>query len=329
MKPKIVYIFMGIVILGLIATNILFYFQNDNLFGKIADFKKVTETLVRSQTEIVSKKDLNDALKKYLTNKDIIGLKKDLKNMDAVLESVGVTIGKLERKVKYNQKSDKQGRPKEPTVVCKEDGRPIDVHGYTKASQTKTIKDKNEADLVDVTFDASSKKPWSYDVFGREYHLSTVVGKRKDGSNLYYHSLKYKVPEKSNKLYNIPILSSAYKQQLSNRQIFWWNPTLDLSITPGGIIYSITPPENLWAFGIDLGVSFSSYGRTKADNLWKFFRVGLGYDAIQNSGFLSFSPVLFNFADPMPLLTNLYIIPKISFDYRGNLSLMLGFSVGL
>ena len=330
MKPTIVYIFMGVIILGLIATNLLSYFQNSELAGKIADFRKVTDTLVRSQTEIVSKKDLEDALKKYLTNKDISELKKDLKKMGATLGSVGITIGNLERKVKYNQKSDRKGKPKETVVVCKEDGRPIDVYGYTKASQIKTIKDKNEADLADITFDASSKTPWSYEVFLREFYLSTIVGKRKDGSSIYYHSLKYKVPSKhGDKLYNIPIISSSYKQRLNNRQMFWWNPTIDLSIGVGGIVYTITPPEDLLSVGVDIGLSFSSYGRTKADNLWKFFRIGIGYDAVQESAFLSFAPILFNIGDPMPLLTNLYIVPKISFDHKGNLGITFGFSVGL
>jgi len=330
MKSTVVYIFMGVIILGLIATNLFSYFQNSELAGKIADFRKVTDTLVRSQTEIVSKKDLEKALKKHLTNKDIDNLKKDLKEMNAILRSVGITIGKLERKVKYNQKSDKQGKSKETVVICKEDGRPIDIHGYTKASQIKIVKDKNEADLADVTFDASSKMPWSYEVLDREFYLSTAIGKKKDGSNIYYHSLKYKVPGRhKNKLFNIPITSSAYKQQVNDRQWFWFNPTIDLSISLGGVIYSIDSITNLWSLGVDLGLSLSSYGRTEADNLWKFFRFGLGYDTVQNSAFLSFSPALFNFADPMPLLTNLYIVPKISFDHYGNLTISLGLSVGL
>jgi hypothetical protein len=328
MKPKVVYIFMGIVILGLVITNILFYFQNDDLIGKMISFKQITETLVRSQTEIVSKKDLDKALKKYLTNKDITILKEDLRKMNATLGSVGITIGKLERKVKYNQRSDKQGKPKEPVVICKEDGRPIDVHGYTKTSQIKKIRDKNNADLADITFDASSKTPWSYEVFLRKFYLSTIVGKKKDGSDIYYHSLKYKVPNKhKEKLFNIPITSSSYKQRINDRQMFWWNPTIDLSVSFGGIIYSTVFPEDLLSVGVDLGFSTSSYGRTKADSLWKFFRFGIGYDAVQKSAFLSIAPISYNLGDPLPLLTNLYLTPKIHIDYKGNIALGLGIGV--
>lgn len=330
MKPSVVYALMGLIILGLVATNLLFYFQNNEIFGKISDFKKVTDSLVRSQTEVVSKKDLEKTLKKYFTNKDIGNLKKDLAEMNATLGSVGITIGKLERKVKYNLRSDKQGTPKTEVVVCKEDGRPIDVYGYTKASQIKTLKDKNEADLADVTFDASQAKPWSYDIFNREYHLATVVGKKKDGSDIYYHSLKYKVPSKhKDKLFNIPIVSSSYKQKINKRHMFWWNPMIDLSISLGGVIYSSNGTNELISLTPDIGFSTSSYGRTRADTLWKFFRFGIGYDAIQESVIFSISPVLFNFADPMPILTNLYLIPRISFDHLGNISAGLGFSVGL
>lgn len=325
MKPTIIYIFMGVIILGLIVTNILSYIQNKDLITEVTSFKNVTENFIRSQSEVVSKKELKEALVDLLTKKDLEAITKDLSKQGAALQSVGITIGKLEHKIRYNQSSDSTNKPKEPTVICKEDGRPIDVYSYTKASQIKILKDKNEADLAEVKFDASSKMPWDYEVFDREFRLSTIIGKKKDGSNIYYHSLKYKVPRKhKEKLFNIPIISSIYKQQLNNRQMFWWNPTIDLSISLGGIIYSIEPTTDLWSLGIDIGLSTSSYGRTEADNLWKFFRIGAGYDAIQNSALLSFAPVLYNIGDPLPLLTNLYIIPKISFDHKGNMTVGIG-----
>jgi hypothetical protein len=206
----------------------------------------------------------------------------------------------------------------------------IDTHGYTKAAQIKDVTDSNQAPLAEVSFDASKEKPWKYSVYERKFHLTTAIGKQDNGQLAFYHTLNYEVPEKSDQKYSIKLTSSEYLQLPQSRKMFWWNPLLDVSLFAGANVHSfaIGPgrADGVFSFGAELGISFSSYGYTKADNLWRFFRVGLGYDAERRTGHLSFSPALFNIGDPLPLLTNLWVYPYVGIDSGGGV--LIGGGIG-
>ena len=194
--------------------------------------------------------------------------------------------------------------------------------------------DSNSAPLASVTFDAAKDKPWSYDVFERKYRIVTAVGKQDNGQMTFHHTLDYTVPGKSIENYKISLLTSEYLQVPPSRKMFWWNPILDIGPFVGGTflkyaMWDMGRPDSVLSVGADLGLSFSSYGETRVDSLWRFFRVGLGYDAERRSGRLSFTPVLFNLGNPMPLITNLWLGPYISADSAGGLGAGLGITLQL
>lgn len=99
---------------------------------------------------------------------------------------------------------------------------------------------------------------------------------------------------------------NVFKKTQSISRMFWWNPKIDLSVA--GTI-STALQGGLLA---DIGISLSGYGKTVNDLTWRFFRIGAG---ISNSSFsLSISPVQYNVASVLPLVSNLWISPVIGYQ---------------
>lgn len=301
--------------------------ENTRLRSEVVQFKALTETLVRSSTKWATKEDVDKRMKELLSKEDLKAVKDDLKELGSSLTAVGRTVGSIRRKVSELEKSDREGPPNQDVVKC-DDGRLIDVHGYTKAPQIKELEDGNKAPVAKAEFNAAKAKPWKYEVYERTYHLTTVVGKKDSGQLTFHHVLEYGVPGKSDKTFPVKLATSEYLQIPRSRQMFWWTPALDVGVFAGGRVFGIgDDPGDIFSFGADLGFSFSSYGRTKADSLLRLFRLGAGYDAQKGTAHFSFSPVQVNVGDPLPLLTNFWLWPYVGLDTKGALN--VGGSVGL
>ena len=110
--------------------------------------------------------------------------------------------------------------------------------------------------------------------------------------------------------------------------MYWFNPILDINAFIGGNVYPFANwsgnPTSTLSTGFDLGVSFSSYGETRADSWFRLFRLGVGYDAARRAASFSFAPFAFNIGKPLPLITNLFLTPRISFDSAGGLVVGVG-----
>ena len=332
MIKTIIGIIVSIFIIGLIIIGYFSYKSiiNNNflLQNEVVKFKKLTEDLIRSNTEWVKRKDIEKELKNLMTKEDLKKVKEDLKKLNSNLNAIGKTIGVVEGKVSQLENSDAEGDETSPVEICKETGKAIDIHGYTKKVQIKKIKDINSASIASVEFDASKKAPWNYEVFRKEYKLITILGKKESGQLTFHHQLQYSIPSISNKFYPINILSSEYKQVPEKNEWFWLNPVLDANFFIGGMFYKIGNgfgrTDNILSMGVDVGLSLSSYGTNKVDSLFRLFRFGLGYNIERRAGTLSFSPITFNIGKPLPLLTNLYFSPQISIDTAGGLILNAG-----
>jgi len=319
---------IGAVVVGYFAYKSLID-ENAKLQNEVVEFKKITEILVRSSTKWATKSDLETDLKDMMTKQDLKELRKDLDKLDSRLIAVGRTVGAVNRKVAKLEASDSEGTETPPVKICEETGDSIDVHGYTKKIQVKELKDSNTASIAKAEFDASKKKPWNYEVYGKEYRLSTVVGRKESGQMTFHHQLRYSIPSKDpNKLYPVNILSSEYKQIPDKSGWFWLNPRLDVNFIVGGMVYKFANgfgrSDNILSMGADVGISLSSYGPTKVDSWFRMFRFGLGYNIERQAGSLSFAPFAFNLGKPLPLLTNLYLTPQIAIDTGGGLTVNIG-----
>lgn len=94
--------------------------------------------------------------------------------------------------------------------------------------------------------------------------------------------------------------------ELPNRWM-WFNPKLDLQFGAGSNQYLG------FSWAADLGVSFSSYGKTPDDIFIRLFRVGAG---LTRNGFeLSFSPVSYNLGKDLPLISNLWLTAFAGYDF--------------
>lgn len=307
--------------------------ENVRMRDEVVEFKKLTDTLVRSSTKWATKDDLDVQLKVVMTKEDLEALRSDLKKLGSELTAVGTTVGYLGGRIASLERSDREGPATQPVEKCA-DGRPIDVNGYTQRPQFKLLTDMRLAPVAEVQFDASKNKPWSYEVFKREYRVVTAVGKKDDGQMTFHHSLSYSVPDKDkDKRYAIDVLSSDYLQTPLKSRMFWLNPILDINSFVGVAVWKFADgrgnPDNMLAFGADVGISLSSYGETKVDSLFRLARFGVGYDAERQAGHLSFAPFAFNIGKPLPLVTNLYITPQAAVDTAGGITVNIGLGMQL
>jgi hypothetical protein len=306
--------------------------ENELLRSQITEFQVLTESLARSSNTWATKDDLKEQLKVLFTKEELNLLKKDMNELDAELLSIGKTTGRIEKRISKLEKSDEvipnPNGPKE----CPSGGL-IDVHEYTKNIQVKNIEDKNTAPVARVKFDASKNTPWSYTVHARDHKIVTVVGKKDSGQLTFHHKLTYSVPEETGKKeYPIEVVSSDFQQLQLKNKMFWLNPILDVSVFIGGTVYQFAPGpgrDSILSAGADLGISLSSYGETKADSWLRLFRFGIGYNMERQAGHLSFAPLTFNIGKPMPLITNLYIMPMLAVDTAGGLTLNVGLGLQL
>lgn len=92
-----------------------------------------------------------------------------------------------------------------------------------------------------------------------------------------------------------------------DKQWFWWAPHVDV----GGLVGAkLTPPD--LALGGSVGFSPFAYGRTVNDLDWRFLRISL--DLAGNIPGIGISPVVGNLGQPLPLLSNLWVGPHVSWQ---------------
>lgn len=332
-KATIVLLCIGIGLIGLLLVAGFYGYkllmaENQVLKSDVVEMKKLTDTLIRSSTTWVSKDDIDNKLKSLMTRGDLAALQEDLKKLDSRLTSVGLTVGSLARKVAQQERSDSVG-PENTVVERCADGKLIDKYEYTKKPQIKLLTDTNVAPLAEVKFDAASDKPWSYEVYKRNFELITVVGKKESGQLTFHNSLSYKVPDKTGeKKYNIELLSSEFIQTPEAVRMFWLNPKLDVNVFVGGRVRQFSGGygdyENVLSLGVDLGVSLSSYGKNKNDSIFRLFRMGVGYDVNRKAAQFSIAPLTFNAGYYLPFFSNLYLSPRLGFDTGNAISISLG-----
>jgi len=332
---KLTTIFVFVVVVLVAGLGIVGYFaykslieDNFRLQNEVVQFRKLTETLVRSSNQWATKKDLEHDLKAFMTKKDYATLRADIDKLGANLMAVGRTVGTIKRKVSKLEKSDDQG-PVNPDIKLCDDGKLVDTHEYTKRPQIKLLTDVNLAPVAKVQFDASKDKPWNYDVFRRNHYLTTVVSRKESGQMVFHHKLEYSVPDKDKaKKYKVNIVSSDFKQAPPKSKMFWLNPRVDANFFAGGAVYRFAEgpgrPDNIVSLGVDIGLSLSSYGPTKVDSWFRLFRFGLGYNIERQAAQFSFAPFVLNIGKPIPLLSNLYLAPQVGVDTGGGLTVNMG-----
>jgi hypothetical protein len=323
MKIKTIAWIIGVVIiLSLVPAGVLFW-QNQNLERQVAQYageldikhQSLSKSLQRAETKIAkSSNELSIFAKQNEVNIDAIN--KDLRKLNGRLEAISVTEAKTNTVIHTYSSSDTSRQTNTEVTICKEDGRPIDIHRYTETTETRELTDSNGMRVADVSFSAAEKRPWNSKVYGIKYKILNTIGRGSKGQLILSTELIAENPEaQPNKTFRIEGIESRTLQAPKPGPKFKvWDPALYLLMNLGVIAYK----EVDFSASLGFGFSVFSYGPD-----WRFLGITVGYDAFQNAFRGSLVPFLYNIGSPLPLLSNLYLGLDIG------LSSQLDISIGL
>jgi hypothetical protein len=176
--------------------------------------------------------------------------------------------------------------------------------------------------LVKPTINMNRRIPMG---IGYDFHLRLegqfIQSYTKSGAVNHYFNL-WEVDEKGKKLGKFSVKEfEVTVQKPDEKSFFWWSPKLDAGAFVGSSF------DLRLTSGASVGFSTSGYGYTKNDLSWRFVR--LGVDFSDNKVGLSLSPALYNLGNVLPLISNLFLGPYVSFNNQQAGSVGLNLSVGL
>lgn len=306
---------IGLVILT--SQNAALKAQNEALEADSAErYKKLTDSLQRATSEAATNKQLDEFAEQHQFDLDLI--REDLHQLGAELEAVASSSGKTQTVVKNYYNSTTVEPSTESVPTCKEDGRPIDVHGYTKTIQSTRLEDSNGMPVADVSFEAAKQAPWSSKVHGIEYTVNNTIGKRPNGQLILHTELLASSEAQPNKTFRIKGFQSRLLQTPQRARFDAWDPAIYLMGQFGLGVY----PSLQFNAAISLGFSIMSYGD------WRFLGVSIGLDAYQQTFFASFIPFLYNIGEPLPFFSDLEIFPFLAASIGEESNLSIGIGIG-
>jgi hypothetical protein len=310
--------------------------QQAAIAQSMVEFKRLQDNMARSQSQYVSKDDLNNFAKQNQVNLDIIA--KDLQTLNATVTGINaITLnspGTVQTNVPSTSVKPNQNPPPPPTVDCNGTQIPCpnaDPYGYTKNDQHLELDEQfkngtandTKVPLADVSFSAGQQNPWNATVYPRVYNITNVLGTDQDGKHYVYNKV---IINSNGKDYPVQVSSAKYEEEYPSASFSLWNPRLFIGVD-GGVGLSKLPVSG--EFTPSIGVGIMSYGTSKVSPDWSFVQVGVGYGAVSRSAQLEISPAQYNIGKHIPLMTNAYIGPTMGIGADGNVSVGAGLRVGL
>jgi len=282
----------------------------------VVESKELSNKVLRAQSEYATNKDL----KKLITDQgfDIGELKKDLRKLGGEVKGVHtvqvVTPGFVGTDLATTEEGDKNPNPPKS-------GEPLeDKYGYFDRTQwyqlNEPFADSTSVPIGKAGFSAWKEKPWSVEVLPRSYGSATVLGQDEDGRHYAYSKFYIEVEGKK---YDVPVSDAKIVEKYPSPKLYF-NPRLYLGID-GGLM--VSPPIK-GEVTPNVGLSFFSYGKTKATPDFSFLTLGLGYATQSRAMVLLLAPVNYNVGRPLPLIDNFHIGPSVSLDVNGNVGLYIG-----
>lgn len=329
-----------LVALGLVlaigALGLFVYNQNEK-FKKDLDIEKqivlqkeLLDKIVRSQSEYASKKDIEDFIAK--SGMSVSAIKDDLSKLKATINAINVvTLSSTDQKATgVGSTGTGVKNPNPPSTTPPATGSCAgacinpDSFGYLSVQQTLSLSEKfgkTTLPIGSVGFSAWQEKPWDLDIKGREYIISSVVGKDEDERSYFYSKVRVVIDGKD---YDLPITSAKTKEEYPEAKFSFWNPRLFMGIDGG-----ISLPEASADYVPNISLALSSYGKYKKQPDFSIVQLGLGMSTINQNPKILITPVVYNVGNNIPLVQNLYVGPSFCFDNDGNIGAMIGLRVGL
>jgi hypothetical protein len=246
-----------------------------------------------------------------------------MKEKDAKIDELGLTIAKLERTVNKSPSSIDKDPLK--TGDAEEDAR----RDKLKYSFTKIYSKDAKGQEFPVAWamyfpnEDDTNKKWRVGTYPLEFHQTIVESENPDGT--FNRAVEFHIENNKNKEtkgIEFPVKLTDVKwekMELKDKSISWWNPRLGLgAVSTNGL------------FGPKIDLSISSYGRTKVDMDWRFLTFGLGvYKDVDDVSkmFGTFEPFSWNLGKALPLIENVFIGPVITYDSEFDRNYGLSISV--
>ena len=327
-------IIIAVLIVFVVKLQCAAHDMNGQFAKSMVEMKQLQEGIVRSQTSYVSKDDLNDYAKQMDLNLSVI--KKDMDGFNASIKGISVllahSIGRKETGISSTRTGPKNTDVPNPHT-CPNNKECKDPYGHLTEAQIlaliETFSDGSNIPIGEVTFESWKKEPWSIEQYPRNYNVTTVIGQDREGKHYTYSKFEIETDDKK---YTVPIAKSELIEELPEAEVSWWNPRVGIGVY-GGVSFNTSPlpDENIVSGSVTPSFSFSpfSYGRTNVKPDWVFARIGMGYDAAQNTLNFSLAPAMWNIGSEIEFIQNTYIGPVIGADIEGNVSVGAGFSTDL
>lgn len=322
LSTKILIWLGAIVVIG--ALGFIIYKQieiskrQDAIEQNVVAQKQLVDGIVRSQATWATRDDVEKFIKD--NNINLRAIQDDLDKLHAEVSAVNVAIATSQSQHGTNIHTT-PGPIVNPNPV---DPSNPDPYGYMKRQQTLALNEDFGAVKVpigSVGFSAWQKEPWNYDIKGREYRASTVVGTDENQRQYFYNKFTVKV---DNKEYTIPITTATTEQVYPEAKWSWWNPRLYLG-ADGAV--GVNPVKG--DFIPNVNVQIMSYGRYKTQPDWSILQVGAGYAVDSKRPTLNVTPFSYNIGKHIPLMNNTYLGPSLGVATDGNVFIGGGIRVGL
>lgn len=331
-----------IIKIALIAGALLFVVGLIIVIKLQLDLKEKQEAIEKS---MIAMKQLDDNIVRSESSyADKETLEKFAKDLGFKLEAIEDDLDKLNSSVKAinnisvissgfkgtNLPSSSLGQPSPtpiPDFIPCESGicANPDKFGYLNKAQNLSLNEPFTSTNVpfgSTTFKAWEEKPWSLEIFPREYNVTTVLAQDEDGRHTAYSKFAIKV---NNKIYDVPIKSAKLIEQYPESE-FRFSPRLFLGVALG---VNVRNPR--LEFLPDLSLGFFSYGKTKIQPDITILHAGVGAHVNGETVLPAFSitPLTYNVGQHIPFMQNFYLGPNISVDTGGGVAVTAGFKVGL
>lgn len=292
--------------------------------------KDLLDNIVRSSSQYASKEDIENISKLYDVN--IKTIKSDLDKVGGKIDAINIVVTSSYAQKKSNIPSTgtvkNDSKKEEVQVEC--NGAYIkcpnpDKYGYLDSGQVLDLNESfgdTNVPFGSVKFSAWEERPWSIDIYNRDYVSAVVVGKDEDERIYAYNKSSIVVNDKT---FDLKIKSSTLKQEHPSYSFKYWNPRLYIGYDVGANLYNLSGVSN----APNINLQLMSYGRYNRSPEISFLQLGLGVEFMSRSLVGVVSPFQYNIGNKIPFMSNLYIGPSIYVGTNKDIMLMGGLRVGL
>lgn len=302
--------------------------KQQEMNAMVVEMRQLTKDITVSQSKLVTKEELNN----FIDSIDMESIQEDIEKLNAAIVAAGVLNVVTPGGKTANLPSSATGPEHQPPVVvvpCPNGGEvacpPNDPFGYNAKAQTIELSEPFSKDLSvpfgQSMFQAWEPKPWTLEVYPRQYSVSTVIARDENDRITTYHKFQISTRGKS---YSVPIKSDIIQQSPTESK-FRFSPRIYLGVEVGARVYPTFEAEGV----PNLSVAFFSVGKTKNDPAWAIAKLGIGVAVHKPAIVGVITPITYNLGHHLPLMNNLHIGPSFIVDSSPSVGVTFGVSAGL